>query len=585
MFKETIFAASTQAGPGLSIYDPCSAMEKTASIKMAFYSPELKVFLATLKTNPDWAYVVSNAMTAGESWSCNENGDFFSRKDLRNKHHTFVGSAFVYRDHHNKPGSGHPRFGRPVFSQFNDRMDRVELVLKIAKHDIEEGGIKFSSGQDILARIERGDLLPVSMGTKVKFDVCSYCGHRSKTVKEYCDHLHPDRMGLMGKYLNGIRVYAINPDPDFFDISIVVVGAEKTSFTFEKVARRVTEAQITPSVVLGDRLQKEAADLDLYQIARALAGGLDNLLGGSEGGSRDMSFAEESSVLDGSGGLSGALAGLLGAGVVARPHEFASMVLRGADMEGASREVLDAKIVPLCEDQIEVGNISLLADPHMGVVPDDLVAERSCKPGSSMLRARVHVLLTKKATPRRPYVFVKKSSLAGSGNPILKAIAATVGPIATKYHAYLLEAVPQAVNIGLNEITAAMMLGVLGATAKDVLVTEHGSKTFVANPGSLVIQPEAGPPPINFNSNPEYIAELSRIIDGRMQGPGLENPSPGNAKVAGLCQAVVGCFAPLAEVRGYVSPDFYETLKLATLKKIARAKPPALALVARLCRG
>jgi hypothetical protein len=62
---------------------------------------------------------------------------------------------------------------------------------------------------------------------------CSICHHRSKTVSEYCEHL---KTAMNQTWENGHKVYAINSMPRFFDISRVLIPADKTAMTLMKVA-------------------------------------------------------------------------------------------------------------------------------------------------------------------------------------------------------------------------------------------------------------------------------------------------------------------------------------------------------------
>jgi len=71
------------------------------------------------------------------------------------------------------------------------------------------------------------------MGCKVKYDVCSICGHKYKTRKDYCVHTKT----MMGKiFPDGRKVFVYNPRPRFFDISFVIIGADRTSYAMAKVA-------------------------------------------------------------------------------------------------------------------------------------------------------------------------------------------------------------------------------------------------------------------------------------------------------------------------------------------------------------
>jgi hypothetical protein len=72
------------------------------------------------------------------------------------------------------------------------------------------------------------------MGCKVPYDICTICGHKSKTRKDYCNCI---RYIGMGKILDdGRRIGVINTYPRFFDISFVFIGADKTAKVMCKLA-------------------------------------------------------------------------------------------------------------------------------------------------------------------------------------------------------------------------------------------------------------------------------------------------------------------------------------------------------------
>ena len=174
--------------------------------------------------NPDkFAYLLQYAVAALEYWGPNNNGDAFEEYWLIKKHYTFVENAKYFRQHKNKHGADKD-YGKPVFSTYDNKsMKRVVLVVAADKE----------SAKDIIADVEKGHPRPVSMGAGVKFDICSICGHKSETRAEYCDHLKFH----MGEVLeDGKQIYALNPDPVFFDISDVVIGADPTAYSVEKVA-------------------------------------------------------------------------------------------------------------------------------------------------------------------------------------------------------------------------------------------------------------------------------------------------------------------------------------------------------------
>ena len=216
------------------------------------YSSELMEIINNFERNPKLYYVVINALGSLETWGPNRNGDAFPRKGL--SHHslrsdmgtgndygykTFEYYARLFKHHLNKPERGHKDYGEIIFSHWNPKTERVELIV----------GIDREKGADIIEANENGEVISVSMGCKVRYDLCNICLKKSKTVEEYCIHLKnymgqmvtPEQAAKWSKevgrtILPGTIVFAQNDFPRFFDISKVWFGAEPISFVMGKVA-------------------------------------------------------------------------------------------------------------------------------------------------------------------------------------------------------------------------------------------------------------------------------------------------------------------------------------------------------------
>ena len=227
------------------------------------YSKDIMDAISTLKRESPYYYVVINALGSFETWGMNRNGDSFPRAGLSHLslrsdmgtdndygYKTFEWYASLYRNHVNKQDS--PKFGKVLHSAWNPKIERVELIVGIDKF----------KGKDIIDAVENGDNVSVSMGARVKFDICQVCGNKAKTTKEYCYHLK----NFMGKYatkeqadkwsketghliLPGAPICAINEKPKFFDISKVYIGAESTAFVLGKVASR---GMVMPSAYIAE---------------------------------------------------------------------------------------------------------------------------------------------------------------------------------------------------------------------------------------------------------------------------------------------------------------------------------------------
>ena len=222
--------------------------------------PELKKFIQTLQPDPRYQYVLMTPMGAFEYWGMNVNGDVFpeaslafdSTKDnsvsvaraLEDKwlrpfgktmppgnykefgYKTFM-NALRYRHHVNK--NPEIAYGDIVFTIWNPAMKRVECI---ARHDREKA--KRVGAEEIIRDLDEGKPRQISMGCKVPFDVCTVCGHVSRTPHDYCEHLKFE-MGSIRP--DGKVVGAVNFFPRFFDLSDVFVPAAKESGVLMKVAR------------------------------------------------------------------------------------------------------------------------------------------------------------------------------------------------------------------------------------------------------------------------------------------------------------------------------------------------------------
>ena len=176
------------------------------------------------------------------SHNCNRNGDIFLRKSayaeipnpkegtprnvkidqgLIETHRTFEKYAKVYRNHVNKdPKKAH---GDVVKSAFNDSMDRVELLIKVANDAWEAEIQDLANEKDV----------DFSMSCKVPYDLCTECGNKAANRSQYCDHLK-NHMTEITK--QGNQIGAINDHQTFFDISRVTTRADRIALGLLKAA-------------------------------------------------------------------------------------------------------------------------------------------------------------------------------------------------------------------------------------------------------------------------------------------------------------------------------------------------------------
>ncbi len=279
---------------------PSVTLTKTASE----LSPEIQRFIAeNIRSDPNYVYLLLTALGSGEIWGPNVNGDYFHEKDILQSYKTFETFGCAYVHHKNKDPQ--KASGKILLAHFNPRMHRVELIVRLDR----------SKAPNIASDADKGKLWDVSMGCKVKFDVCSICGNKAYKRNQYCVHLKKHMCEILP---DGRQVYAINPNPRFFDISFVWVGADRTA----KVLAKVASAGIKKE----SDIVKDIPATPLSPKATHMASLLMEELG-------IMKKQEEpfsNTLLDqmGSHPLSDVLTTLTALGVLLKPEEFAELIQR-----------------------------------------------------------------------------------------------------------------------------------------------------------------------------------------------------------------------------------------------------------------
>jgi hypothetical protein len=193
-------------------YDSLS-MEKVAS--------EALEYSKHVKKEPGKTSILVLAMGASEYYGPNRNGDAFRESELIKHHHTFETNAHVFKSHVNKDPA--KAIGKVLKSFYNHDMHRVEIIMQLDDALCPEIVDKVKAQKDVA----------VSMGCRIKYDVCSICGNKAPTRAQYCKHLQYEMNDI---YPDGRVVCADNPSPNFFDISVVYRPADKTGYMLKKVA-------------------------------------------------------------------------------------------------------------------------------------------------------------------------------------------------------------------------------------------------------------------------------------------------------------------------------------------------------------
>lgn len=194
--------------------------------------------IAELRPEPHHSLIHLISMGSMEAYGFNRNADGFNEKSanfkldngkiiklaggLMDYHPTFMKYGHVYKHHKNDDPA--KSIGSIKAAAYNPEMRRGELIISVP-HGLE--------WDDDLQKLANGKDVPFSMACKVAYDICTACGNRARTRKEYCDHLR-DNMSDITKQGNFIG--AINDMPAFFDISKVIRPADRIAWSIQKVA-------------------------------------------------------------------------------------------------------------------------------------------------------------------------------------------------------------------------------------------------------------------------------------------------------------------------------------------------------------
>ena len=255
---------------------PCYERVKIAS--------EASEYIKSVEPRPGKSIVLVLGLGSYETYDLNRNGDGFNERPYRDGfkptcgccephegawvsmsqtllyHYQSFGNAKNYRHHVNKDPL--KAVGDVIKPFWNPTMHRIELLV----------GLENSKAPDLAERIAAGEYPPVSMGCRIKYDVCTICGHQSPTRAKYCDHLKFHMRQVMP---NGLRAGALNPDPDWFDISWVVKPADQTGYMLKKVAHE-SAYEVRTGAELGEYMDavetKSAAIQKLSDIDKVVRG-------------------------------------------------------------------------------------------------------------------------------------------------------------------------------------------------------------------------------------------------------------------------------------------------------------------------
>ncbi len=171
------------------------------------------------KKHEGMLYVRVHAVQVGE----NSNGDYFSEPELKKSYKTFIGKG-NYVNH--QSNDVEKKRGKIIKARYIDDGNKkfVECII-----EVDAGAYpKLASG------IRNGYIDSVSMGCVVQKSVCSICKNEAHTTSEYCDHIKNHK----GSSYMGQKVYEINNDVTFDELSWVSVPADSDAKVLEIMARK-----------------------------------------------------------------------------------------------------------------------------------------------------------------------------------------------------------------------------------------------------------------------------------------------------------------------------------------------------------
>lgn len=114
--------------PAVTIVNP----EVSGGMLKKAADSRIQEFTSSLKSEPGKIYVHILAMGAGEYYGANRNADYFPESNLIKYHETFETSpAHIFKHHINK--NPEIAIGKVIFSVYNERMHRVEVIAWVDK--------------------------------------------------------------------------------------------------------------------------------------------------------------------------------------------------------------------------------------------------------------------------------------------------------------------------------------------------------------------------------------------------------------------------------------------------------------------
>ena len=187
-----------------------------------------------------YAYFSGRAISAGEVYGANDNGDWFSREELRKAAPTFIGVGI--HCNHNSDDS-RTAIGFILDSTYVNDSDFIEVIFALDKNLAEK------AFPGLLQAVLNGKILDLSMGCFCERSYCNICSNLSYTPIDYCNHIRLYK----GLEFEGKKVYEINEGVSFFELSLIFdplalqsginegFGADRDAKILQKIANKKEE--------------------------------------------------------------------------------------------------------------------------------------------------------------------------------------------------------------------------------------------------------------------------------------------------------------------------------------------------------
>lgn len=198
-------------------------------VASTYDKPDIPNFPLSFDTK-DFIYIRARAISGGEKWGPNDNGDFFPWEELKKSYRTFIGKGF-FSEH----DSDHPAKAKGIIINAELREDEefIEIIAAIDKESTYTD--RFGSICNMSDDIKSKKLNATSMGCVAASAQCSLCGNIARVEDQLCAHMHPKaHTFIKGKKVNGAMAYEKNMGILFVEDSGVYCPADPEASIYNK---------------------------------------------------------------------------------------------------------------------------------------------------------------------------------------------------------------------------------------------------------------------------------------------------------------------------------------------------------------